>query len=153
MMGKDQIEGIAKDLEAIVTGQYYYCPKCGTFGDWHDATTENAEDYENVECPECGNPDLSDMDITDYFDDGAIYGLEYRVDSKYAENINSVRVCVAYGGPNIYIDTGDMKVKCAWWFDYSEVRADVSAFLRCYVDDFASDFVCQLGQRFGRKFF
>lgn len=121
MMGKDQIEGIAKDLEAIVTGQYYYCPKCGTFGDWHDATTENAEDYDNVECPGCGNPDLNDMDMTDYFDDGAIYGLEYRVDSRYAENINSVRVCVAYGGPNIYIDTGNMKVECAWWFNYSEV--------------------------------
>ena len=118
MMGNDQIKGIAETLENIVVGNYYYCNHCGTFGDW-DHVNHNEIDIET--CPECGSDDLHEMDMFDYFDDGSIYDIEYRVDSKYAETIRSVKVCVAYGGPNIYIDTGDTTVQCVWWFDYSEV--------------------------------
>lgn len=119
MTGNDQIKGIAETLENIVVGNYYYCNHCGTFGDW-DHVNHNEIDIET--CPECGSDDLHEMDMYDYFDDDGIYDIEYRVDSKYAETIRSVKVCVAYGGPNIYIDTMDHKVKCAWWFDYSEVE-------------------------------
>lgn len=119
MMGHDQIKGIAETLENIVAGNYYYCNHCGTFGSW-DHVDHNEIDIET--CPECGSDDLHEMDIADYFDDSSIYDIEYRVDSKYADTIRSVRVCIAYGGPNIYIDTADHKVKCAWWFDYSEVE-------------------------------
>lgn len=115
MNGENQIKNIAETLEHIMCGDYYYCNSCGTFGHWDDVN--HTEDVEI--CPECGNDDIRDMDIGDYFE-GSIYGIEYRVDSKYADTIRSVKVCVAYGGPNIYIDTADHKVKCAWWYDYCD---------------------------------
>lgn len=112
MNGENQIKSIARDLENIAERNYYFCPECGTWGFWGD-------DDKQI-CPECENSDIYDMTMCDYFTD--TYDVEYRVDSKQSDTIRSVKVCVAYGGPNIYIDTMYHKIKCAWWFDYSEVE-------------------------------
>ena len=54
--------------------------------------------------------------IGDYFDD--FYDVDYVVgsDKKY----KACRVLVAYGGPNIYIDTWDGKVQLEWWGEHAE---------------------------------
>lgn len=128
MAGEEQIKSIAETLENIAVGNYYYCPHCGSYGDWDNAHNPEYEseddecDTPEYICPECGSDEISDMTMDDYFSDDGIYDIEYRVDRKDADYIRSVRVCVAFGGPNIYIDTGDCKVKCAWWFDYCETN-------------------------------
>lgn len=53
----------------------------------------------------------------DYFSD--IFDIEYRVAAD-KETLNSVKLCVAIGGPNIYIDTGDNLVKLYWYGEYAE---------------------------------
>ena len=54
--------------------------------------------------------------IDDYFDD--FYDVDYVVgsDKKY----KACRVLVAYGGPNIYIDTWVQKVQLEWWGEHAE---------------------------------
>lgn len=64
--------------------------------------------------------DIEPLTLWDYFND--VYNIEYRVDSKHADSINSVEIMVACGGPNIYIDTGDRKVKLYWWTEYAEAE-------------------------------
>lgn len=115
MNGESQIRNIKKDLENIEASLYWFCPNCGQYGNW------DSIDSDECICPICHDSEIYDMSMSDYFNDDSIYDIEYRVDNKYADTIRSVRVCVAYGGPNIYIDTADHKIKCAWWFDYCEV--------------------------------
>ena len=56
--------------------------------------------------------------IDDYFDD--FYDVDYVVgsDKKY----KACRVLVAYGGPNIYIDTWDGQVQLEWWGEHAEAH-------------------------------
>ena len=61
----------------------------------------------------------------DYFSE--VLDIEYRIAAN-KETLNSVKLCVAVGGPNIYIDTGDNLVKLYWWGEYAEayIPSDVS---------------------------
>ena len=62
--------------------------------------------------------DLEVATIGDYFDD--FYDVDYVVgsDKKY----KACRVLVAYGGPNIYIDTWEQKVQLEWWGEHAEAH-------------------------------
>ena len=50
------------------------------------------------------------QDLYDYFDD--VLDIEYRIDGR--GNYKSVRLMIAGGGPNIYVDTDDAYVKLYW---------------------------------------
>lgn len=54
--------------------------------------------------------------VWDWFND--CLDVDYVVDS--ALDYRGVRVCVAWGGPSIYIDTMQKKVLLYWWTDYAE---------------------------------
>ena len=60
--------------------------------------------------------DIEIATIDDYFDD--FYDVDYVVgsDKKY----KACRVLVAYGGPNIYIDTWNQEVQLEWWGEHAE---------------------------------
>ena len=62
--------------------------------------------------------DLEIATIGDYFDD--FYDVDYIVgsDKKY----KACRVLVAYGGPNIYIDTWEQEVQLSWWGEHAEAH-------------------------------
>lgn len=72
---------------------------------------------------ETGFPDEKGVDgeefgAFDYLQDAL--DIEYRVDSK--GEYRSAKILVAFGGPNIWIDTGAKKVIGAWWGDYAEAE-------------------------------
>ena len=116
MGNAEYVKDIANTLEQIHNGEVAYCPYCGKMFKW-DSVKFNEED--NTEyCPDC-NEEVVNMFMSDYFNDDSIYNIEYRAPSKH-DDINSVSVMVACGGPNIYIDTGDKKVKLYWYMDYAE---------------------------------
>ena len=73
-----------------------------------------------------GNVDEKDecQSLYDYFDD--VYDIEYRMDSE--GSYRSVSLMVAYGGPNIYVDTNDSYVKLYWGSTYAEapISYDIS---------------------------
>ena len=56
--------------------------------------------------------------IGDYFDD--FYDVDYVVDSD--KKYKACRVLVAFGGPNIYIDTWDGQVQLEWWGEHAEAH-------------------------------
>lgn len=103
-----RVKGITETLEAIAQGRLYECPKCG----------EYVEDN-NLFCPCCGEQvDLindesgwQQVSMWDYFSDAL--DIEYIIggDRQY----RGVRVTVAFGGPNIYIDTLKGCVDLYWW--------------------------------------
>ena len=68
--------------------------------------------------------------IDDYFDD--FYDVDYVVgsDKKY----KACRVLVAFGGPNIYIDTWEKQVQLFWWSDTA--TADIPEDLCMAIDEF-----------------
>ena len=74
--------------------------------------------------------DIEIATIGDYFDE--FYDVDYIVnrDKKY----KACRVLVAFGGPNIYIDTWRQEVQLEWWSDTA--TADIPEELCAQIDDF-----------------
>lgn len=107
---------IAQELEAFAEGRYIKCPECG---EWIEAPED---DDEKITCPECGETIDADeaecSSIYDYFDNTELYDIEYTCGSK--KEYRGVRLMVACGGPNIYIDTMEKAVKLYWWTDRAE---------------------------------
>ena len=68
--------------------------------------------------------------IGDYFDD--FYDVDYIVDSN--KKYKACRVLVAFGGPNIYIDTWAGRVQLEWWGEHA--KAEIPAYLCAEIDDF-----------------
>lgn len=111
---------IGEEIEGIINGNFYRCPECGEIIEWNNANY-NEEEYAYT-CSECGKTveedDLEPVDLFDYFSD--VLDIEYRIgsDKKY----RSVRLLVAYGGPNIYIDTASGSVELYWWTERASYR-------------------------------
>ena len=66
--------------------------------------------------------DIEIATIGDYFSD--FYDVNYVVDSD--KKYKACRVLVAYGGPNIYIDTWDRQVQLEWWGEHAETEIPTS---------------------------
>ena len=74
--------------------------------------------------------DIEIATIGDYFSD--FYDVDYIVDSN--KHYKACRVLVAFGGPNIYIDTWEKQVQLFWWSDTA--TADVPYELCEQIDEF-----------------
>lgn len=108
---RDHCKHIADTLEAYATGTIFMCPHCGEEYEIPDDVGDK------FRCPECGTVEeigeFEPLSIWDYF--GDVYDLEFRIDS--SKEYRSVRIMVACGGPNIYIDTASGNVELYWWTD------------------------------------
>ena len=60
--------------------------------------------------------DIEIADIGDYFDD--FYDIDYVIGSD--KHYKACRVLVAYGGPDIYVDTWLQQVLLSWWGKHAE---------------------------------
>ena len=58
----------------------------------------------------------TEADFFDYIADAL--DIEYRVGSE--KEYRSARIMVAYGGPNVFIDTKNQLVQLYWWTEYAE---------------------------------
>lgn len=114
---REHCKEIALRLEAYADGRMYRCPKCG----------EHVED--NILFCDCGeqvdliNGEWELLGLYDFFED--CLDIEYRVDSH--KELRSVRIMVAFGGPNIYIDTASGAVELYWWDDRASCLIDSDA--------------------------
>lgn len=54
----------------------------------------------------------------DYFGEGSIYNTEYLLNTD--KELKHIRIMVACGGPNIWVDTIEGKVCLYWWADHAE---------------------------------
>lgn len=106
-MLEESVNHIANDLRIIAEGRMRKCESCG---EWFEA------DGETTVCPCCGFDNKSEFDpveMYEYFDDAL--DIEYRISA--SKEYKNVKILVAFGGPNIYIDTEDGMVKGFWWSD------------------------------------
>ena len=74
--------------------------------------------------------DIEVADIGDYFDD--FYDIDYVIGSD--KHYKACRVLVAFGGPNIYIDTWEKQVQLFWWSNTA--TADIPEDLCMVIDEF-----------------
>ena len=74
--------------------------------------------------------DIEIATIGDYFSD--FYDVDFVVGSD--KHYKACRVLVAFGGPNIYIDTWEKEVQLFWWSDTA--IADIPEELCATIDEF-----------------
>lgn len=120
---REHCKSIVERLEAVAAGSFYRCPECG---EWIEYKNEQYdEETATYTCQECNatfeENELEAISFYDYFENG-ILDVEFRIgsDRKY----RSVKIMVAWGGPNIYIDTAAKAVQLYWWTEYAEFPID-----------------------------
>lgn len=110
---REHCKRIAEDLEDYASGNVYRCPDCG------EILTLPDDVGDKYRCPDCGTvndvDDLEQQSLYDYFED--CLDIEFRVSGRDRDALRSVQIMVAYGGPNIYIDTATKQVELYWWTD------------------------------------
>lgn len=112
---------IAESLEAYSDGLMYRCPECGE----EFYMNENAGD--KYCCPSCravfAIEEYEQLSIWDYMNDA----LDIRFVVSSRKEILAVKVLVAFGGPNIWIDTESRAVELYWWTDRASYPISTSA--------------------------
>ena len=111
---RNHCKSIADKIEAIVEGRLYKCPECG----------EYVEDN-NLFCG-CGcyvdlfgneeNEPWEQVNFYDYFEDAL--DIDYIVNSN--KEYKACRITIAFGGPNIYVNTWEKKVELHWWNEHAD---------------------------------
>ena len=76
------------------------------------------------------NDDGDEITLYDYISD--CLDIEYRIDSRLC--YKSCKLLLAFGGPNIYLDTAEKQVKLLWWNEYGD----------CYVDSEICDAIDEI---------
>ena len=129
---RQQCKHIAKEIEAYADGAVYRCPDCGKEIRFPDNVGDK------YRCPHCHNvadvDEYEQLSIWDFLND--VYDVEYRVGSD--KEYRSVKIMVACGGPNIYIDTASALVKLYWWTEYAEYPLSYEA--RDAIDEWAEEY-------------
>ena len=103
---------IAQELDEYVNGNVRRCPDCNETicRDWNDVG-------DAFKCPECGavsDPDdWEQLSVWDFLND--VYNVEFTTTGRGVDDYRGVRVMVACGGPNIYLDTMTKDVELYWW--------------------------------------
>lgn len=110
---REHCRRIAEDVEDYANGNVYRCPDCG------EIITLPDDVGDKYRCPDCGTVyeinDLEQQSLYEYFED--CLDVEFRVSGRDRDALRSVQIMVAWGGPNIYIDTATKRVELYWWTD------------------------------------
>lgn len=122
---------ISDELDKYADGEIFRCPECG---EMHDLSGAG----DAYKCPDCG--DVSPVEewdacsAWDYFND--FLDIDYI--TNHRKEYKACRVLVAYGGPNIYIDTYSGSVELYWWSDRASfpLRRDTMA----AIDEWAEEY-------------
>ena len=123
---------IAKEIEAYADGNIYRCPECGEEIRMPDDVGDK------FKCPHCDEvndvDDFEQLSVWDFMTN--ILDIDFVVsrDREY----RSCKILVAWGGPNIYIDTAAAMVKLYWWTEYAEYPLSYSA--RDAIDEWAEEY-------------
>lgn len=132
---------IAHELDVIANGGVIRCPICG------ELVSKPYIEGTDIEL-ECGcHIDIGDYDdndtisMYDYFEDN-ILDIEYTINGDLS--YKAARIMIAFGGPNIYIDTNSCRVELHWWSDtaYATLSGDTINAIDAYFED---EYNCRRG--------
>lgn len=114
MENRAHCKHIADTIEAIANGELYRCPECGELiRTWEEHEDENGFIVYETECSCKASYEPEPETMLDYLSDA--FDIEYRIGSD--RDFRSVRLMVACGGPNIFVDTQAKEVQLYWWSD------------------------------------
>lgn len=122
----DHCKQIAETFEMFAADKVMRCPECNDIFDSDELYDEN--DDETSRCPLCGahfedewleNGWVEQLSAIDYLD-GVLDVQVTRSGLDVHGPIVGVRMLVAFGGPNIWVDTREGLVKLFWWSDRAE---------------------------------
>lgn len=112
---------IAEDLQNYYNGLYIsYNGDIYNKEDLEEVTID-CNDYYIIDGEQVDIDDVEELSLYDYFSDD-IYNINYILDSN--RELEAVRIMVACGGPNIYINTWDKKIELFWWNESGEYYLD-----------------------------
>lgn len=111
---REHCKEIADTLEAITEGRLYKCPNCGEFISDNQLFCGCGQQVDLIGDDE--NEPFEEVTFWDYFGDAL--DINYITNAK--KEYIACRIMVAYGGPNIYVNTWDGKVELRWWTDSAE---------------------------------
>lgn len=129
----EHVKRISDELDAIVDGRFknidWEAVEIQTDADGNAYIEHDGVFYTEVGAARYDEPetedidDLNDYTLFDYFADALDINYIVNGDKTY----KAVRICVACGGPNIYVDTFRGVVSLYWWSDFAEydLRRDV----------------------------
>lgn len=108
---REHCKWIAEGVEAYASGTMYRCPDC------NEEFEMAADAGDKYCCPHCravyAVEDFEQLSIWDYMSDA----LDFRFVIDSRKEIIAVKVLVAFGGPNIWVDTESCSVDLYWWTD------------------------------------
>lgn len=130
-------KAIADDLYKIANGDMYKCPECGEMIPWSNA--QYSDETNMYTCQHCHDTydadELEPYSILDYFANAL--DIEYYSSGRGADDYNGVRIMIACGGPNIFVDTRRGCVELFWWNEYA--RCDLWSETRDAIDEICSE--------------
>lgn len=122
-------KSIAQELENIANGILYRCTGCGDTINIEDYT-DDEDLYEAIEfgnycnCPECGDEEMFEqVSMFDWLEDALDFDFIVDRNKEY----KACRILVAFGGPNIYVDTMRGSVDLYWWGDRASYPLSTTA--------------------------
>ena len=115
----EHCKSIRERLEGYYNGEYYQCPECGEIVHIPDLDDTKLDECFRLPCG-CAIEDYDDLyslSVYSFFDD--------RFDTIYYfgedGDMRGVRILIAFGGPNIYVDTYRKTVELFWWTETATV--------------------------------
>ena len=107
----EHCKNIADEIEELVDGNFV-----NVDGEAVEVLEDEDGEYIMVDGERQNAEDFDQYTLYDYFND--VFDIKYTVDANL--EYCGVRLMVACGGPNIYVDTMTKKVQLYWWSDYAE---------------------------------
>jgi predicted RNA-binding Zn-ribbon protein involved in translation (DUF1610 family) len=113
----NQCISISDELDKYVDGLVYTCPDCNSKIEIPETVGDK------FKCPCCKETrDIDEYEqcsLYDYFD-GDVLDIDFLVN--YQKEYKGVKICVAWGGPSIYISTISGNVELYWWTESEKYR-------------------------------
>lgn len=113
---REHCKSISDELDKYVDGIIYTCPDCGEVIEMPETVGDK------FKCPCCGLVEevgeYNQLSLYDYFVD--LLDIDYLVN--YQKEYKGARILIAYGGPNIYLDTISGNVELYWWTETAKYR-------------------------------
>ena len=132
MENKMHCKAIADQLEAIAEGRLYKCPECGEYVEDNNLFCSCGCQVDIIGSEDCDA--WEPVSFYDYFQDAL--DIDYITNSK--KEYKACRIMIAWGGPNIYVNTWERKVELYWWTDSAEfyLSSDVCNQINDYMEEY-----------------